>query len=170
MIKRIEHEYELDRELLLKTLDGRKMLAYMKAYGPDYEFCRFFKLTDQNGIGFMFIINSTLIICADDKLSASEEIDLFVSMNVPFRIEGCQRILRSIKLPQRYQALNRTVFQLVPSENRDELEKSVNFSPKLTEVYDILSEGFPNIAEFSLWYTDTSHRCRHGMSKVLTYK
>ena len=26
------------------------------------------------------------------------------------------------------------------------------------------------IADFSLWYTDTSHRCRHGISRVFTYR
>ena len=83
MIKLIEREHELDRELLMRTLSGKKMLAYMRAYGPSYEFCRFYRITDENGEGFMFIINSTLIICGDGKLRASEEINLFVSMNVP---------------------------------------------------------------------------------------
>ena len=32
MIKLIQNENELDRSLLLKSLSGRKMLAYMKAY------------------------------------------------------------------------------------------------------------------------------------------
>ena len=43
MITLIEHEHELDREMLLKTLSGRKMLAYMRAYGPNYRFCRFYR-------------------------------------------------------------------------------------------------------------------------------
>ena len=93
MIKLIEHEHELDRDLLMKTLSGRKMLAYMKAYGPNYDFCRFYKVKDENGGGYMFIINSTLIICADGSLEATEELQIFVSMNLPFRIEGDQKIL-----------------------------------------------------------------------------
>ena len=102
MIKLIEHEHELDRVLLNKTLSGKKMLAYMRAYGPNYEFCRFYKITDGIGTGFMFIINSTLIICGDGKLEPNDEIDLFVSMNLPFRIEGDQKILEGINIPDRY--------------------------------------------------------------------
>ena len=62
MIKIIYNEAELNREMLLKTLSGKKLLAYFKAYGTDYEFCRFYKLEYENGMGFMFMINSTLII------------------------------------------------------------------------------------------------------------
>ena len=163
MIKLIEHEHELDRDLLNKTLSGKKMLAYMRAYGPNYEFCRFYKLTDENGIGFMFIINSTLIICTDGMLQPNEEINLFVSMNLPFRIEGDRHILEGIDLEEHYQKLNRTIFELIPDDSPLEtIEEHVDFNPKLTDVYNILSEGFPNIADFSLWYTDTSHRTRHG--------
>lgn len=171
MIKLIEHEHELDRNLLMKTLSGKKMLSYMKAYGPNYEFCRFYKITDETGCGFMFIINSTLIICTDGKWRANQEINLFISMNLPFRIEGDNSIIQEINLPERYQRLNRTIFELIPDDSPlESIEEHVEFNPKLTDVYAILSEGFPNIADFSLWYTDTSHRCRHGVSKVFTYR
>lgn len=171
MIKLIEHEHDLDEQLLMKTLSGKKMLSYMRAYGPNYEFCRFYKITNETGCGFMFIINSTLIICTDGNLEANSEIELFITMNLPFRIEGDMSILKGIKLPEKYQPLNRTIFELIPDDTPLEaIEEHVEFNPKLTEVYDILSEGFPNIADFSLWYTDTSHRCRHGISKVFTYR
>lgn len=174
MIKLIRSDSELDRELLMKTLSGRKMLAYMKAYGAGYDFCRFYKVTDEygdGGSGYMFIINSTLIICGDGVLGATEELQIFVNMNEPFRIEGDQKILRGITLGDRYQRLNRTVFELIPDENSYKFaEEHVNFNPNLPDVYNILSDGFPNIADFSLWYTDTSHRCRHGISRVFTYR
>ncbi|MDE5764852.1 MAG: N-acetyltransferase [Ruminococcus sp.] len=171
MIKLIQSEIELNRKILLKTLSGRKMLAYMKAYGAGYDFCRFYRIDDESGTGFMFIINSTLIICTDGMLEATDEIRFFISMNLPFRIEGDSRILKKICLPEHYQVLNRTVFELVPDENNNDFsEEYVDFNPNLPDVYRILSEGFPNIADFSLWYTDTSHRCRHGISRVFTYR
>lgn len=172
MIKLIENERELDAELLNKTLNGKKMLAYMRAYGPNYEFCRFYKITDDyGGEGYMFIINATLIICADDYLETDDELNLFISMNVPFRIEGDRRIIENISIPERYQVLNRTIFELIPDDTPlESIEEHVEFNPKLTDVYSILTEGFPNIADFSLWYTDTSHRCRHGISRVFTYR
>lgn len=171
MIKLIEQESEFDRALLLKSLSGRKMLAYAKAYGTGYDFCRFYKITDGNGTGFMFMINSTLIICDDGKLQNIDEIQLFISMNLPFRVEGSQHILENINLDNHYQPLNRTVFELVPdSQPVESIEEYVEFNPHLPDVYRILSEGFPNIADFSLWYTDTSHRCRHGISRTFTYR
>ena len=171
MIKLIEQESEFDRNLLLKTLSGRKMLAYLKAYGTGYDFCRFYKISDGNGTGFMFMINSTLIICDDNNLDNIDEIELFISMNLPFRIEGSQHILENINLPEHYQQLNRTVFELIPDNQPIEsIEDFVDFNPHLPDVYKILSEGFPNIADFSLWYTDTSHRCRHGISRTFTYR
>lgn len=171
MIKQILHEDDLDREMLLRSLCGRKMLAYMKAYGPGYDFCRFYRVTDETGVGYMFIMNSTLIICADGELEATEELEMFIAMNLPFRVEGDQKILRGIKDRTHYQVLNRTVFELIPDENSYKFaEEYVDFDPYLPDVYKILSEGFPNIADFSLWYTDTSHRCRHGISRVFTYR
>lgn len=171
MIKLIEQESEFDRKLLLKSLSGRKMLAYLKAYGTGYDFCRFYRISGGNGTGFMFMINSTLIICADEDLQATDEINLFVSMNLPFRIEGSQHILRNIKIPEHYQQLNRTIFELIPDgKPLESIEEFVDFNPNLPDVYKILSEGFPNITDFSLWYTDTSHRCRHGISRTFTYR
>lgn len=171
MIKLILSESELNRELLLKTLSGRKMLAYMKAYGPGYDFCRFYKVTDESGEGFMFIINSTLIICTDGCLEVTDEIRFFISMNLPFRVEGDSRLLSNIGLKEHYQVLNRTIFELIPDKNSESFgEEYVDFNPNLPDVYKILSEGFPNISDFSLWYTDTSHRCRHGISRVFTYR
>lgn len=171
MIRLLENEREIDRELLLKTLSGKKMLAYIKAYGLGYDFCRFYEITGENGIGYMFLMNSTLIICSDDKLEVSEEMEMFIHMNLPFRIEGTQSVLKQLRMEEHYQQLNRTIFELIPGDAAANLnEQYVEFNPVLTEVYKILSEGFPNITDFSLWYTDTSHRCRHGISRVFTYK
>lgn len=173
MIRLLTDEKSFDKELLYKTLSGKKLLSYLKAYGTGYDFCRFYEISNETGRGFMFIINSTLIICSDDTMEADEEISLFVEMNLPFRIEGSQKILNGLKSMDsgHYQSLNRTIFELVPDAfPMKRCEEYVDFDPKLTDVYEILSEGFPNIADFGLWYTDTSHRCRHGISKVFTYK
>lgn len=172
MIRLITDEKEFDKELLLKTLSGSKMLSYVKAYGVDYDFCRFYEVTDYgDGRGFMFIINSTLIICTDGKLKVTEELEMFVEMNLPFRIEGSRDVLEQLSKSEHYQVLGRTIFELVPDESVESFaEEYVDFNPKLTDVYEILSEGFPNIADFSLWYTDTSHRCRHGISRAFIYK
>lgn len=172
MIRLIDDEKDIDRSLLLKTLSGKKVLSYLKAYGAGYDFCRFYEFIPESGRGrgICFLMNSTLIICGDNELEADDELEMFVAMNLPFRIEGAQRVLEGLSDKKHYQKLNRTVFELMPDNSHDFDETAVDFNPKLTEVYKILSEGFPNIADFSLWYTDTSHRCRHGVSRVFTYK
>lgn len=170
MIKLIQSENELDMGLLMESLSGRKMIAYMNAYGAGYDFCRFYRITDVSGIGFMFIINSTLIICTDGRLEVTDEIKFFINMNMPFRIEGDSRFLKKLAPVDNYQVLNRTIFELVPDNDNSFHEEYVNFNPVLPEVYKILNEGFPNISDFSLWYTDTSHRCRHGISRIFTYR
>ena len=96
MIRLIQSERDIDRTLLLKSLCGRKMLSYIKAYGLGYDFCRFYEVSGEKGRGFMFFMNSTLIICCDDFLTADEELRLFVQMNLPFRIEGNERILAAL--------------------------------------------------------------------------
>ena len=48
--------------------------------------------------------------------------------------------------------------------------EEVALQPKLQDVYGILQEGFPNLLDYPIWLTDVSHRCRHGMSHVLTYR
>ncbi len=170
MIKIIDDENDLDRKMLLKTLSGKKLLAYYKAYGLNYDFCRFYKLEYDCGTGFMFMINSTLIICSDYELPI-DEIESFIQMNMPFRVEGTQQIISRLKCIEHYQALNRTIFEMLPDESTSRFnEEFVEFNPDLHDAYEILSEGFPNIADFGLWYTDTSHRCRHGVSRVFTYK
>lgn len=171
MIRLITDENDIDKALLRKSLSGKKILSYLKAYGISYDFCRFYEISDENGKGFMFMINSTLIICCEDSLNITSELEIFINMNLPFRIEGTQYILHELKSLKSYQVLNRTVFELLPDESTAKFnEQFVDFNPDLTEVYQILSEGFPNISDFSLWYTDTSHRCRHGISRVFTYK
>ena len=133
MIKLINNPEDFDRAMLLKSLNGKKMLAYLRAYGTDYDFCRFYRIENQNGYGFMFIINSTLIICSD--------YDIYSEELLQFRIEGSQQILNRLKENMNYQVLNRTVFEMLPDENTknfDELQ--VNFNPDFKQVYQILSE------------------------------
>jgi GNAT superfamily N-acetyltransferase len=69
-----------------------------------------------------------------------------------------------------YQVIHRTMFQLAAGDENEIDEADVDFSPSLDDVYDILREGFPNLTDYPLWLTDTSHRVRRGISRVITYK
>lgn len=170
MIVRVYEFSDSEKAVLQKSWRGKKLLAYFKAYGGEYDFCQFFRLEYENAQGWMFLLNSTLVICSEDVLPADEAAD-FIRMHLPFRIECPQNMLAELSEIENYQQLRRTLFSLKPhpvSEAFD--EKDVEFNPRLSDVYDILQEGFPNLTDYPLWLTDTSHRCRHGVSHVLTYK
>lgn len=163
MINYIDDPSEISREFLSGTLCGKRMLSYLDAYGTGYDFCRFFKSEES----VLLIENSTMLICGSDF--DPDEINMFVGMHRPFRIEGSQSVIGNIKSDD-YLRLHRTVFQLVAGNDEKAEESDINLEPRLDDVYAILSEGFPNIAEHELWIADTSHRIRHGISRVFTYK
>ena len=143
------------------------MYSYYKAYGIDYPFCQFYTVGED---GVMLLFNSTaLIVSADD--SETENLAEFLKMHQPFRIECNEPIREKLSwlLPE-YQSLHRTTFELQPDMDSAFDEESVEFNPSLEEVYQILQKGFPNLEDYALWLTDTSHRCRHGVSHILTYK
>ncbi len=167
MIKLISKDCDLNTYLLRKTWRGRKMFSYYKAYGLEYPFCQFYTVGED---GVMLIYNSTMLIVNAPE-DECENLALFIRMHRPFRVE-CNEPVREMLgeiLPE-YRSLHRTTFELQPDESAVSAEEFVEFNPKLEEVYKILSAGFPNLQDYSLWLTDTSHRCRHGVSHVMTYK
>lgn len=170
MIKQIQTISDSALSLLSRSWRGKKMLSYWKAYGGSYDFCRFFYLEYETGTGYMLLINNTLLICTEQALPADELI-LFIQMHLPFRIECPAFLLEPLSKISNYQKLRRTMFELVPSALPDDFQETdVNFNPHLDDVYAILKEGFPNLLDYAIWLTDLSHRCRHGISHVLTYK
>ena len=167
MIKLITRDCDLNTYLLRKTWRGRKMYSYYKAYGLDYPFCQFFTVGED---GVMLLYNSTMLV-VNAPADEAEALTLFMRMHQPFRIE-CDEPMRGLlaeQLPE-YESLHRTTFELLPDAAAQSAEEFVEFNPNLEDVYKILSAGFPNLQDYSLWLTDTSHRCRHGVSHVMTYK
>ena len=167
MIRQITKEFELNTYLLRKSWRGRKMYSMYKAYGLEYPFCQFFTV-GENGV--LLIFNSTMLI-VNSAPEEAEDLSAFIRMHRPFRVE-CDEPVRAIlaeKLTE-YESLHRTTFQLQPDSSAIEVEQYVEMNPSLDDVYRILQAGFPNLQDYGLWLTDTSHRCRHGISHVFTYK
>lgn len=163
MIRLVENPEDIPYKLLEKSWCGRRILSYLKAYGAEYEFCRFYN----SGNSIILIINSTMLICGEDFDDG--EINSFVNIYKPFRIEGSQQTIDVISNKD-YHRLHRTTFQLVSPVQILIDESEINFNPSLDDVYSILTEGFPNLTDYPLWLADTSHRIRHGVSCVMTYK
>ena len=168
MIKKITSESQFPCALLRQSWRGRKMFSYYKAYGLHYPFCQFYIVGNS---GVMLNFNSTVLILQAEPEEV-ENLAVFLKMHEPFRIE-CNEPVRNMlaeRLPE-YQSLHRTTFALQPDMNHPDFhEEDVEFNPSLDKVYEILHAGFPNLEDYSLWLTDTSHRCRHGISHILTYK
>ncbi|MCR5717444.1 MAG: N-acetyltransferase [Oscillospiraceae bacterium] len=167
MIKLITKECDLNTYLLRKSWRGRKMYSYYKAYGLEYPFCQFYSVGE---VGVMLCYNSTMLI-VNAPAEQCEDLALFIRMHQPFRIEVDEpmRALLDTLLTD-YTSLHRTTFKLLPDPAAQSAEEFVELNPSLEDVYKILSAGFPNLQDYSLWLTDTSHRCRHGVSHVMTYK
>lgn len=170
MIQQIMQFDSAEIAYLERSYRGMQILSYQKAYGFQYKFCRFFRLTYLEGNGWMLLFNSTLFICAENKFPTAELQD-FIRMHMPFRIECDACLVSDLSQLSMYQAMPRTTFALTPSAPSTQFEVSdVNMHPKLDDVYDILQEGFPNLMEYDLWLTDASHRERHQISRFFTYK
>lgn len=165
MIRRLDNENRIDENALMQSCCGRRILAYLDAYGTNYDFCRFY-ISGKSGV--ILIINSTMIVFGSEY--DPDELKSFAVMNMPFRIEGSGAALDMIKDLEQYQQLHRTMFRLIGGGEKDINERDINFSPSLDDVYGILHEGFPNLTDYPLWLTDTSHRVRRGISRVITYK
>lgn len=165
MICRINDRNEINCKALAETHLGKKMLSYLEAYGTNYDFCRFY-VNDSGSV--LLIINSTLLISGSSF--EKEELCGFAAMHQPFRIEGDQKAIKLLSDIEGYHSLHRTWFRLIGDNSIDVDENDIEFNPPLDEVYEILSEGFPNLLEYPLWLTDTSHRVRHDISRVFVYK
>ncbi|MCD7959724.1 MAG: N-acetyltransferase [Ruminococcus sp.] len=170
MIQQITSFLPTEIIVLERSFRGMQILSYQKAYGGNYGFCRFFRLRYPTGKGWMLLFNATLFICTEGKLP-TDEIQSFVAMHMPFRVECDSFLVDDLLQLSSYQKLHRTTFHLVPKPPSDQfLESALNRIPRLDTVYQILKEGFPNLLEYGLWLTDASHRLRHGISKFFTYK
>ncbi|MDE5884515.1 MAG: GNAT family N-acetyltransferase [Oscillospiraceae bacterium] len=174
MIRKITKPEELNTDLLRQSWRGRNMYAYYKAYGLHYDFCEFYQV-GRNGILLRFNSTVLLVTPGPDNFDTDEIVGLalFLRMHKPFRIETDFAMQLCPYLPE-YVPLHRTTFQLHPGQENEistqDAEQRINFNPELEQVYRILQAGFPHLQDYPLWLTDMSHRCRHGISHVLTYQ
>ena len=165
MIKHIENDAHIDKKTLVATCAGRKMLSYLDAYGLKYDFCRFY--IDGKG-GVILLVNSTMLLSGDSF--EKEELQSFVHLYRPFRIEGSQQAIEMINGIEGYRHLHRNVFKLIPDGGELIDDEEVDMEPSLDDIYAILAEGFPNLLDYPMWLADTSHRIRHGISLVMCYQ
>ena len=57
---------------------------------------------------------------------------------------------------------------LIPEGDQIVPVGDIALNPPLDEVFPVIKDGFPDV-EYDGWYTDMSHRIRHGIAKVYLY-
>lgn len=57
---------------------------------------------------------------------------------------------------------------LIPENEKLIPFEDIAVNPPLDEVFPVIKDGFPDV-EYDGWYTDMSHRVRHGIAKVYLY-
>lgn len=150
---------------------SRRIKSHFQAYGTAYDFTRFFQISE-NGkfLGMISIFNASMMITSAQgcKFSGNiiDEISNFIRINKPasVELENCYayEVLKGIEYE--YATDKRTEFEFISHNMLPEL--NVDELPKLDDVFEILRQSFPSLAEsYELWLTDTSHRVRRGLSQ-----
>lgn len=156
---------EPDRLFTASTVDGlygRKIRALAKAYGGSYDFCRFYELDD----GCAAVFNSGMTLCAGENADLRELAD-FIRLNEIQSAEMPPALGEKLRLDG-YNRIERVLFDFMPGEFPQAMQ--VDENPPLDAVFDVLRTSFSLENMYGLWLTDTSHRIRHGVSKVFLYK
>ncbi len=127
-----------------------RIMSLYEAYGYKYDFLRFY-VQKIDGLTTMIlsIMDNHCTLYATDKADISEIVDFLIAI-------GADTVFSERELP----------FDVVDSgnimflENKSKIPSTQN-KVKLQNVYNIMSTHF-NIPNYEAWYTDISHRIRHG--------
>ena len=125
MIRIITDENIIDKEMLSKSYYGRKVLSYLMAYGVKYDFCKFYLLEYDDMCGYLFHMNSTMVVCTEDDIPTDELCD-FIEMNMPFRVEVSQHLLPKLNKLSNYQQLRRTMFEFSQERQSNVSENDID--------------------------------------------
>lgn len=152
-----------------KDIFSLKIASNIKAYGG-YDF-----FTVYGGKGILIgryyddLVIRTKGVISEDTM---EELSLFLKVcgfkSALAGIETGKRLMAAGWLNVEESLIYKFSSELIP-ENEDipEMEE-INVNPALDDVFSILQDGFSGI-NYENWYTDISHKIRHGVSSVYVY-
>ena len=151
--------YDRIPELVTESYYGYKILAAYRAYGAEYDFCKFYSC----GEGVVHIYNSSMVI--DGNVDVSE-LEMLIEMAKPITIEVSSKT--SLQFARDYLQYHRTLFRLIASENNVN-SNCVNVNNFTQRCYEILKESFENMGDFESWYVDINHRIRHQIANLYLF-
>lgn len=163
MIK-ICHYGELFTALNPSNACDGKILSLYRAYGTRYDFCRFYAV---DGNILLAQLDNDFVISDCYGMINAIELRAFLEMN------SCRRLLTNTNIKNQLKKsgmkadfIDNYLMEYC-GEPVESLPPELETEPDLNKVYEVLKSAFD--IEFSQWYTDTSHRVRHGVSKVFLF-
>lgn len=165
MIRQINVGFDLNK--IPKGHYGRRIKAWFEAYGFKYDFCRFYEISQEFLFGYAAILNSSAVIAVVGNDFDMEELEFFIMSSGVQSIEMPRNLAQKLKLSG-YNSCERIFFNFVPGKYPNDM--IVEKNPRLDDVFGILRTSFPIEDNYALWLTETSHRVRHGISRVYLYK
>ncbi len=148
--------YSNDGLILSTDHYGGKIGSYIGAYGCGYDFCRFYR----TATGVIMIFNGGATVSGE----MNGEIWDFLTLN-----GVCTVSCEGEDCPVDFKAVKRTMFYIPPFETDSDKIREAS----LRDMYSIVECCFDtqrNEESYSLWYTDMSHRIRHGVTKAFMYE
>lgn len=140
---------------------GGKISAYLKAYGTEYDFCRFYTISSEASQFSAMLFNANMVLCGEiGDSEGREELEILLSFAAPLTVEAPFEI--SCEGYSREKVLVMSCKEAHPSPYNDMFITSDNCDFSLYSVRNIIAESFDISAD--MWYTDMSHRIRRGIS------
>lgn len=159
MTARITAPMDFER-LPEKGIEAQKIRALYKAYGAEYDFCRFYR---QNSDTFLAVLDGDYILC--DGETDYRELAEFLSAC------GFGSIFCSEKAADELSGRICAVWHeicLMRYAGGAEDVGNIDLQPQLDKVYEILKTSFD--IKYEPWYLDMSHRIRHGISRCMIFE
>lgn len=134
--------------------------AYFNAYGGNYDFCRFYS---GDNILMMNYCGKFYVSVKDDF--DWEELYFFLKNAGTLWAEMNSRgfdVLRDTFYDYR------TIPLYLMKSEAVEVSEGGNFTESYSEVFSVIKDAFElSDDDFSNWYTDTCHRVRHGVTRLI---
>lgn len=167
MISLVTHE-QADRLVSLCGNDpqGLRISAAFHSYGTAFPFCEFWLQSGDCGVAAVIAkVDGCVTVCGSppDTYELSEFLQAV----------GCSEVFTSAALTlvppfavcEKGVVMHRDLNKALPQS------LSVSFSPRLEDVYTVLSASGQGeaLGEHDAWYVDVSHRVRHGTARAAVF-
>ncbi len=167
MIRRIENIDEIKLDLR-DSHYSRLILAHIKTYGTDFDFCEVFEISSaKKRIGFIVCFNATMVADITENAHVTQaclrELKEFISFKCPYTVEICPELCTKMGF-KGYSKIKRTFFDIIKGTDDKGLALELDYDAVFSTVFD------PSKESFGLWLTDTARRVNRNLSRLYSYE